>query len=414
MRFPTGPQPPLRETEFVCLLAGIQALQALAIDVMLPALGEISRDLGVTDPNHRQLTIGVFLICSGVGSLFPGAIADRFGRRPVVMVCLAIYVALSLASALVWDFNALLALRGLMGLFVSGLLVMPMAIIRDRFIGDRMARVQSLVAMTFMVVPMLAPTVGQSVMLVANWRWIFAVMAILASALLIWVWLRLPETLHPDYRQTIKPGVIIGNMAEVLRCRASIGYLLGAAMMQGVMFGWLNSSQQLLVEHFGAGTMFPLIFGGIALTMSGMNFVNASIVERFGARRVSQTAVIVYILIAAVHLLSLLRGEGLWTFVPFIAASMCLVTFIGSNFASISLQPFSRTAGAASSITAFTRLLIGALLGTVIGQVYDGTAIPLFIAMTIGGSLTLALVFYSERGVLFRRLNPPPLKAEAG
>ncbi|MBB3940580.1 DHA1 family bicyclomycin/chloramphenicol resistance-like MFS transporter [Novosphingobium fluoreni] len=395
-------------------MAAIQALQALAIDVMLPALGNISHDLGVTNPNHRQLAIGVFLICSGLGSLFPGSIADRFGRRPVVLTCLTIYVALSLGCSLVSDFTALLVMRGLMGLFVSGLMVMPMAIIRDRFSGDRMAKVQSLVTMTFMVVPMFAPTVGQGVMLVAGWRWIFAVMAMLASALLLWVWLRLPETLDPDNRQPIMPRVIVGNMAQVIRCRASTGYLLGAAVMQGVLFGWLNSSQQLLGEHFGAGEMFPLIFGGIALVMAGMNFINASIVERLGARRVSQTAVIVYILIAVAHLISLMRGEGLWVFVPFITASMCLVTFIGSNFASIALQPFSRTAGAASSIMAFSRLLIGALLGTVIGQVYDGTAIPLFIAMAIGGSLTLALVLYSEKGVLFRRLNPPPLKVKAG
>jgi DHA1 family bicyclomycin/chloramphenicol resistance-like MFS transporter len=407
MRVPQIEKSPLSETEFVGLMAAIQALQALAIDVMLPALGAISHDLGVTDANERQLVIGIFLICSGVGSLFPGALGDRFGRRPVVLTCLGAFVAISLASALVTDFTTLLILRGLLGLFTAGMMVMPMAIIRDRFSGDRMARVQSLISMTFMVVPMFAPTVGQSVLLIAGWRWIFGVMALLASGVAFWTWLRLPETLHAEYRQQIQPRTILTNMLGALRNRAALGYFLGVSVIQGALFGYLNSSQQLVAEHFGAGTLFPLIFGGMALVMSATNFVNSRIVERFGARRVSHTAAIVFILIAGLHLTLAIGGESLWVFVPLMTISMCLMSFIGANFASIALQPFARTAGAAASVMAFVRLLLGALLGTLVGQAYDGTARPLLAAMTVAGLLALSLVLYSERGVLFRRLNPP-------
>ena len=407
MRVPHVQKSPLRETEFVGLMAAIQALQALAIDVMLPALGHISHDLGVTDPNERQLVVGIFLICSGLGSLFPGALGDRFGRRPVVLTCLTAYVAISLASAFVTNFTTLLALRATLGLCTAGMMVMPMAIIRDRFSGDSMARVQSLISMTFMVVPMFAPTVGQTVLLLAGWRWIFGVMALLAGGVTVWTWTRLPETLHADYRQPIMPRAVLGNMLEALRSRAAVGYFLGASVVQGALFGYLNSSQQLVVEHFGAGTLFPLAFGGMALVMSGTNFINSRIVERFGARRVSHTAVIVYIVVAAVHLAFAIAGESLWVFVPLMTISMCMMSFVGSNFTSIALQPFSRTAGAAASVMAFVRLLLGAVLGTLIGQAYDGTARPLLAAMTIAGLLALGLVLYSERGVLFRRLHPP-------
>ncbi|MET1755202.1 multidrug effflux MFS transporter [Novosphingobium sp. RD2P27] len=402
-----APSAPLREIEFVGLMAAIQALQALAIDVMLPALGHISRDLNVTDPNERQLVVGIFLICSGLGSLFPGAIGDRFGRRPVVLSCLGVYVAISLASALVTDFTALLILRGLLGFFTSGMMVMPMAIIRDRFSGDRMARVQSLVAMTFMVVPMLAPTVGQAVLLVADWRWIFGVMALLAAGVAFWTFMRLPETLHEEHRQTIMPRTIIGNMVAAVRCRAALGYFLGASFIQGALFGYINSSQQLVAEHFGAGVLFPFVFGGMALVMSGTNFVNSRIVERFGARRVSHMATIAYLVVAGAHLAWAMSGETLWVFVPLMTISMCLMSFISANYQSIALQPFARTAGAAASVMAFVRLLLGALLGTLIGQAYDGTARPLLAAMTVAGVIALGLVLYSERGVLFRRLNAP-------
>lgn len=407
MRFPQAQSSPLGETEFVCLMAAMQALQALAIDVMLPALGNIAHDLGVSDPNQRQLLIGIFLISSGLGSLFPGSLGDRYGRRPVALTCLCAYVVITLASALVTDFTVLLVLRAVLGLSTAGMMVMPMAIIRDRFSGDRMARVQSLIAMTFMVVPMFAPMIGQAVLLTAGWRWIFGVMALLASAVAIWAYMRLPETLHADFRQPIQLRTIVTNMFDALRSRPAIGYFLGASFVQGALFGYINTSQQLIAEHFGAGVLFPFVFGGMALIMSGTNFVNSRIVERFGARRVSHAATITYLVIAGVHLICAIVGEGLWLFVGLMTISMCMMSFIGSNYQSIALQPFARTAGAAASVMAFVRLLMGAVLGTLIGQAYDGTARPLLTAMTLAGAIALVLVLYSERGVLFRRLHPP-------
>ncbi|KHK90006.1 multidrug effflux MFS transporter [Novosphingobium malaysiense] len=398
---------PMREVEFVAMMASIQALMALSIDVMLPALGRISGDLGVSDPNERQLIVGVFLICSGLASLFPGAIADRFGRRPVLLTAVSAYVVLSFVCAIAGSFELLLIVRGVVGVFTSAMLVMPMAILRDRFDGDRMARTQSMIAMTFMVVPMLAPMVGQAVLLVAGWRWIFGIMALMGALVFVWVWTRLPETLRPEYRQAIEIRVIAGNMGMALRERASLGYFFGAAFVQAALFGYINSAQQLVAEHFGAGVLFPAVFGGMALVMASTNFINSRIVERFGARRVSHTALITYIVLAAVHLGVALHGESLWVFVPLMTASMCMMSFIGANFQAISLQPFGRTAGAASSVMSFLRTVIGAVLGTLIGQAYDGTARPIMGAMLACGATALVLVLYSERGRLFRRINPP-------
>lgn len=400
---------PLSGIEFVALMAALQALQALGIDVMLPALGVISNDLALSDPNERQLVVGVFLICGGIGSLVPGALADRFGRKPVIAFALCAYLVFSLACALVSDFTMLLVARGLQGVFSAALMVLPMTVIRDRFEGDKMARTQSLVAMTFMVVPMIAPMLGQAVLLVAGWRWIFGIMAALSAGVLAWALVRLPETLHADYRQEISPLVIARNMAAALSVRESLGYILGVALMQSAMFGYINSAQQLVGEHFGAGLMFPTVFGAMAMVMAGTNFVNSRIVERFGARRVSQTALIAYILVAVIHLAIAMSGiETLWIFVPLMTFSMCMMSFIGSNFQAISLQPFARTAGAAASVVSFARLLVGSVLGAMIGQAYDGTARPIFAAMAAAGTATLFAVLYSERGRLFRRLHYPP------
>lgn len=396
------------ERETIAMMALVMALQALAVDAMLPALGDIARDLGATDPNRRQLVVGAFLLASGFASLVPGSLADRFGRRPVLLGCFAIYVVFSLACALVTSFDALLAMRVAQAVGCGGLVVLPGAIIRDRFAGDQMARQMSIISVVFLVVPMLAPSIGQIVLLFAGWRWIFVFLAVMAMGMAAWVFIRLPETLHPEYRQAIRPMTIARNMTEAATNRSAIGYVLGGALTFGAMIGYVNSSQQLVGEHFGAGELFPVLFGFSALMMAFANFSNSRIVERFGARRVSHTAVIAFIAVSALQTwFSSRDDETLWQFMPLMITNMILIGFIGANFGSIALQPFERTAGSANSVHAFLRVVIGSVIGIAVGQAYDGSAHPLALALLSAGILSLLLVLYSEKGKLFRRLHPP-------
>ena len=394
--------------EFVAMMAMLMALQAMSIDSMLPALGAIAGDLKVADPNQRQLVVGVFLISAGLGALLPGSLADRYGRRPVLFVSLGLYIGLALACALVSDFSTLLVLRALQAIGSAGLTVLPSAIIRDRFEGDQMARMLSTISVVFMIVPILAPTFGQFVLLFAGWRWIFGGMAMMAAVVGVWVFLRLPETLHPEYRQKIVPVVIAGNMWTAATDRASIGYVVGSSLVLGGLFGYINSAQQLVAEHFGAGRYFPLLFAATAAGMAVANFTNSRIVERFGARRVSHAALLCFIGVSGLQVAAAFSpAETLWSFMPLMAANMCLIGFIGANFGSIALQPFARIAGAAASLQAFVRMVIGSCFGALIGQAYDDSARPLALALFFGGIASLWLVLYSEKGRLFRRLIPP-------
>lgn len=405
---PPAPQATLREGEFVAMMAMTMALQALCIDSMLPALGQIAADLHVTDPNRRQLVVGLFLIATGFGSLIPGALADRFGRRPVLFGSLVLYFTMGLGCALATDFTTLLVLRVLQALGTSGLSVLPGAIIRDRFGGDRMARALSTVSVVFMIVPILAPSFGQFVMLFAGWRFIFGGMAAMSVAMGLWIYLRLPETLNPEYRQPIMPFTILRNMGRAAANRPALGYMIGSAMVMGGLFGYINSAEQLVVEHFGVGKWFPLLFAMTAGMMAVANFTNSRIVERFGARRVSHTALLAFIAVSAVQVWQSAQGdETVWQFMPLMAANMCLIGFIGANFGSIAMQPFARIAGAAASFQAFTRMTLGAGIGALVGAAYDGSALPLAVSLLGGGVISLLLVLFSENGRLFRRLNPP-------
>lgn len=398
---------PLGERELIAMMALMQALQALAIDAMLPALGQISHDLGVSNANHRQYVVGLFLGGIALGSLIPGPVSDRFGRKPVLLGSLLLYVVLTAGCALVTEFNTMLAMRTLAGVACAALSVVPAAVIRDRFDGDRMARLQSLIAVIFLTVPMLAPSIGQAILLFAGWRWIFGFMALMGGGVLVWVWLRLPESLDPANRQPIRMRTIATNMSATLTNRVSLGYVVGGAFTVGVLWGWVQCCQQLLAEHFGAGAQFPLIFGGMALLMAAGNFANSRIVERFGARRVGHTALLAYIAVSAVQVwLAHQPDETIWQFVPVMALNMMLMGFMGANFMSIALQPFARIAGSASSAQSFIRVVVGSVIGLLVGQAYDQSARPLAHWLLAAGLVSLSLVLWSEKGRLFRRVIP--------
>jgi MFS transporter, DHA1 family, multidrug resistance protein len=398
----------LGRAEFVALMAAIMSLGALAIDAMLPALDAIAADFGVTDPNRRQLVVGIYLIGSAVGCLVPGSLADRYGRRPVLFFALGAYVVTALACAIAWSFDALLTMRVLMGLLSAGLGVLPGAIIRDRFEGDAMARLMSTIFIVFMVVPVLAPSLGQAVLEVAPWRWVFVTVAALGAAVLAWAWARLPETLAQADRQPLDLKSVAHNLPLTFTTRSAVGYVLGAGLTFGALFGYINSAQQLIGEHFGAGDGFAWIFGATASTLAVSSYANSRIVERFGARRVSHTALLVFIAVAAAQVVAAtFDGDNLWLFAPLMSANLCLLGFMGANFGSIAMQPFSATAGAASSAQSFVRMLLGAGIGIVIGQAYDGTARPLALALFVCSVMSLGLVLFSERGKLFQRRYQP-------
>jgi DHA1 family bicyclomycin/chloramphenicol resistance-like MFS transporter len=392
----------LGEREVLWMMALLMALNAFGIDAILPALDALAADLSVSG-NDRQFVIGVYLLTGGIGALVPGALADRFGRRPILLGAIAVYIALSILSALAPTYDALIVVRAAQGFFAAGIVALPPAIIRDRVGGDKMARMMSLIFVIFLMVPAIAPTIGEAIVQsFGSWRAIFAAMVVLGVVMGAWVFIRLPESLTEENRQPIELTSIVRNMTRALTLPSTFGYVIGSALVFGALFGFINSSQQLIAQTFGAGDIFPLVFAICAGSMAIASWSNSRIVERFGARRVSHTALFAFIIVSAVQVMFAFQPkEQLWHFVPLMAINMALLGFIGSNFGAIAMNPYFAIAGAASSAHGFVRMTTAAMLGGAIGYAYDGTARPLALALLASGLVCLALVLWSEKGRLF-------------
>jgi DHA1 family bicyclomycin/chloramphenicol resistance-like MFS transporter len=359
---------------------------------------------GLADPNQIQYVIASFLAGTGIGALIYGPLSDRFGRKPILLIATVGAAIFSLACSVSQSFEMLLAMRFAHGLLAAAMGVLVVSVIRDQFEGDAMARRMSTILLIFMIVPIIAPTIGQFVLLFAGWRTIFDLMAFMAVAAAIWVYRRLPETLHPENIILIEPHALAKAWRKVVFHRNAAGYMFGAGIIQGALFGYLNSSQQTFDKVFGAADFFTIGFAIIAIGIAVSNFTNSRIVERFGARRVSQTALLTYIALAALQLAAAeLAPTSLTLFMVLLTANMAMVGFIGSNFSSIAMTPFGDVAGAASSFQTFVRTVLAASIGAGIGQQFDGSVTPVALGFLVCGLIALALVLWCEDGKLFTR-----------
>lgn len=391
--------------EFIALVASIMALTALGIDAMLPALPAISDELGVAEPNHRQYVITAFMLGFAVAQLFHGPLADRFGRKPVLVFSLAAYATTNALAAFSGSFEILLAARVASGAAVAAGRVVTVALVRDCFAGRAMARVMSLAFMTFMVVPVVAPAFGQLMVIIfGSWRLIFGGIAIVAALVLIWFTIRMPETLAPQSRHALELRNIWNGYRVMFQDRWAVGYTLAAAAIMGCFFSFIGSVQQIVYDVFKRPELLTVVFGSVAGCMAMGAFANSRLVMRFGMRFLSHLAVAVTTVLAVVHLvLILLGGENLWVFILLQGPMMAAMGLANSNFSAMAMENMGDVAGTASSLQGFIGTLSAALLGAIIGQSFNGTTVPLYIGFTVLGFTALCIVFVTERGRLFHR-----------
>lgn len=397
-------------SEFIALMAFLMALNALAIDIMLPGLQEIGAALNVENENHRQYVVSAYLIGFGFAQLFYGPIADRFGRRIPMIVGLAIYVVSSLAVVFVPSFESLLILRFIQGIGSAATRVITVSIVRDVFGGRQMAEVMSLIMMVFMVIPVVAPGTGQVIMMFGDWHWIFVFMAVIAVIVGVWMYVRLPETLAPADVRPFTVKVIYDGFRIVLTDRVALCYTIASTFIFGALFGFINSAQQIYVGIYELGVWFPVAFAAVALFMALSSFVNAKLVGRFGMRKLSHGSLLGFIAINLIWLVVQVLGPQpmpFFLFITFFSLAMFQFGWIGSNFNSLAMEPLGHVAGTASSVLGFMGTIGGSIIGAAIGQAFDGTALPMVTGFFVVSVIGLIFVLIGEKGRLFQAHNKP-------
>jgi DHA1 family bicyclomycin/chloramphenicol resistance-like MFS transporter len=393
----------IRFGEFVALIALLMALTALSIDIMLVALPDIAAAYAVPAPNDRQLVITAYLLGFAAGQPFHGPLSDSFGRKPLLIAGLIIFAVGAVLAVMAPTFGMLLAARALQGFGCAAPRVVAIAVVRDRHAGRQMSRVMSFVMMVFIIVPILAPTLGDVILRLGGWPWIFAFLFLAAAFALALTVLRLPETRPPPLRTPLSPAALAGAVGTILASRTTLGNTVALGFVFGGLMTYVGTAQQIFVDVYGLGGLFPAAFGALASVIALGSITNTRLVGRLGMHRVAHAALIGYV--ASFCLLGLVSLSGDPPFVLFailMAAGFYCFSLMVPNLNAMSMEPMGRIAGMASSFIGLYTTAVSAALGWLIGQTFDGTLTPIAIGFAALSVLSLLAVLATERGRLMR------------
>jgi len=398
--------------DFTALLALSMALVALGIDIMLPALGAIRRDLGLPpDSTAVAMLVTAYFLGLALGQLGYGPASDRFGRRPTLFVGYAIYIVGAIVAAFSTSLAMLIASRFVWGIGAAGARVITVAVIRDTYEGEAMSRAMSFVMAIFVLVPIIAPLLGSAILQVGDWPWVFGACVVGALIISVWSWRRLPETLREEHRLELRFRRVLAAARIVVSDRQAFGYGLAMTALYASFLSYIASSEIIIGEALGRPELFPFIFASIAAIMGGAMLVNARIVHRVGTRRLAHGMLLIYLGVAAgfLGMAGVTGGRPpVWAFMVAIGPLLASHALLIPNMNTIAMVNMAPVAGTASSVIGAAQIAIGALLGSLIDQAFRGTILPLATGFVAYGVIALLLILWVERGHLFQPLLPPP------
>ncbi len=372
--------------EFVALMAFLMSLVALAIDAVLPAFQSIGSSYDISDENRLQLIIGILFLGLAVGQLFFGPISDFLGRKVAIYIGVGLFIVGSLISAFAPSYETLLVGRFLQGFGVAGPRIISVALVRDQYSGREMARIMSFVISVFIIMPAMAPALGAGLMMFSDWHSIFYSFAVLSIISCLWLWLRQPETHPKEKRTTISLVPVLLAFREVLTHRRSAGYMLIAGVSFACLISYLSVAKLLFFDIYQVDELFPFYFAILSLAVGAASFANGRLVMKYGMRALMHWALLLLFVTSCVFLLFLWLGEGHVPFIFFMVAMSVIFFSMGllfGNSNAMAMEPMGHIAGVASSIIGAGTTLVSMGFGTVIGQFYDKTLVPMVIGFVV-------------------------------
>lgn len=390
---------PTFKVEFIALMASLMSIVALSIDALLPALPEIGSALGVTNPSDNQLLITMIFLGLGFGQLIFGPLSDSFGRKPMVYFGFALFVIASIICVTTKSFEIMIIGRILQGIGLSSPRTMAIAMTRDTYSGDFMAKVLSIIVMFFIIVPIIAPTMGQWLLDLFNWQAIFNANLIIGLLIVVWFWQRQPETLDPKNKIRFSPAIFITGTKEFIRYKEAVAFTLVSGFITGSFMVYLSTSQQIFQEQYQLGEWFPYIFASTAFSVGFATFMNSRVVMRFGSFNIAFYATIAYAIISLLYVVLFYSGQNpsIEVLLTFFLMQFFAVGFLFGNLRSLAMEPLGHIAGIGSAINGFVSTVMAVPIANYIGGFVDTSVLPLFIGFSIFGVLSVVVFLVVRR-----------------
>jgi len=387
--------------EFIALMASLMSVVALAIDALLPALDIIGHSIGTESNSENQLLIIMIFLGLGIGPLLFGPISDSLGRKPIVYVGFLIFILASLICVNATSIEIMIVGRILQGIGLSAPRTISIAIVRDTYSGDYMARIMSFITVVFLLVPIVAPALGKLVLEIYNWEAIFYFQLIVVVVVSVWFWFRQPETLHPEYRVKFTKSMAINGTKELFKHKQTIGYTIISGFIVGSFMVYLSTSQQIFQQQYNLADEFPYIFAGLAISMGAASISNGSVVVRFGMKRMATVALYSFFGISLLYILLFYNSvnPSIEVLLAFFAFQFFAIGFLFGNLRALAMQPIGHIAGIGAAITGFISTIMAVPISAFIGKYVEDTALPLFIGFLICSGLSILVLLYIKKSV---------------
>jgi len=374
------------------VLGAIGALTPLAIDMYLPAMPAIARDLGVT-PGEVQITLTAYTAGFAIGQLLHGPLADSYGRRPVLIIGVALFAVAAMVSATTNGIEALTWVRAAQGFAGAAAAVVIQAVVRDMFDREDFARAMSFVTLVMTVAPLIAPMIGGHLAIWFGWRSIFWVLAIFAAVVIAAVLWKIPETLAEENRQPLRVRSTFSNYFKLLSNPTAMGLILSSSFSFAGMFAFLTGGAFVYIELYGVGPdEFGYLFGLNVVCLIAMTSLNGRIVKKMGSHWMLKFGLSLQLLAGVGLFAGWALDLGLWGIVPFVMLFVGTISTIGSNTMALLLSGYPRMAGTASSLAGTLRFGTGSIMGAVVAAMPSDSAAPMIFVMSL--CALLSALFY--------------------
>lgn len=381
--------------EFVALMASLMSIVALSIDALLPAIPQISSALGVTNPNDNQLLITMIFLGLGFGQLLFGPLSDSFGRKPIVYIGFIVFIIASIVCVSTRNFEVMIVARVFQGIGLSSPRSLALSMIRDSYSGNYMAKIISIVVMFFILVPVVAPTLGQALITFFNWESIFYFNLLFGVIIMLWFWKRQPETLAKQNRIKFSSHLFIDGTIEFFKHKQAVAFTFVSGFITGSFMVYLSTSQQIFQEQYQLAEMFPYIFASLAISVGLATYLNSRLVVKYGMLQIAYKACIAYAIISILYVVMFWSGNNpsIYVLLGFFSLQFFAVGFLFGNLRAIAMQPLGHIAGIGAAINGFISTVMAVPIANFIGNYVNTSVLPLFIGFSVFGILSF-LVFF--------------------